>query len=455
MPVHKMARGLNLPIAGAPEQVVSAAPQVERVAVMADDYPFMRPRMHIQVGDVVKRGQLLFEDRKSEGTRFCAPAAGTISAIHRGQRRALISVVIELSDSEKAGGGEGDQLEFESFSGQAPAALDADAVKALLVESGLWTALRQRPYGTVPSPTTAPAAIFVTAMDTNPLAGRAEVILKGREAAFENGLAGLSKLAPKLYLCKRPGAAIPAGAGAQVEEFEGPHPAGLPGTHIHFLEPVHMEKAVWHLDYQDVVAIGRLLQTGKVEPERIVALAGPVVKKPRLVRTRLGAALDTLVNGELEDGENRVVSGSVLCGRKAMGDEHGYLGRYDSIVSCLAEDRERVFFGWLKPGGDKHSTVRAFLSALSPGRLFKMTTTTNGSHRAMVPIGMFERVMPLDIMPTFLLRALLVSDLEQAEKLGALELIEEDLALCSYVSPGKEDYGVALRKNLLTLWKEG
>ncbi len=456
MAEHHVSRGLDLPIAGAPEQVVSDGPPVDRVAVMADDYPFMRPRMHIQLGDAVKRGQLLFEDRKSEGVRFCAPAAGTVMAINRGERRALQSVVITLTESDKTGGADDDHLAFESFTGKAPSALDGEAVKTLLVESGLWTALRQRPFGTVPSPKgKAPAAVFVTAMDSNPLAGRADAILKGREDAFQAGLAGLGKLASKLYVCKRPGAAIPATNGAQVEEFKGPHPAGLAGTHIHMLDPVHSDKTVWHLDHQDVVAIGRLLETGKLDPERVVALAGPVVKKPRLVRTRLGAALDPLVAGELEAGESRVVSGSVLCGRTAMGDVHGYLGRYDAIVSCLAEDRQRVLFGWIRPGGDKHSTARAFLSALWPRRLFKMTTSTHGSRRAMVPIGMYERVMPLDIMPTFLLRSLLVQDVERAEQLGCLELIEEDLALCSYVSPGNEEYGVALRKNLFTIWKEG
>ncbi|PIE18623.1 MAG: NADH:ubiquinone reductase (Na(+)-transporting) subunit A [Proteobacteria bacterium] len=456
MGAHRVKRGLDLPIAGAPAEVIEDAPAVAAVAVVAADYPFMRPKMHVQVGDAVKRGQLLFEDRKSEGVRFCAPAAGTVAAIHRGARRALQSVVIALSDSEREGGGPDDHLAFEAYTGAAPSQLDAEAVKALLVESGLWTALRQRPFGTVPSPRTSAAALFVTAIDTNPLSGRAAAILQGRGDDFRAGLEAVAKLTPRTFLCKRAGADIPeAPAGVSVEEFTGPHPAGLPGTHIHMVYPAHVDRVVWHLDHQDVVAVGRLLRAGRVDVERVVALAGPVVKRPRLLRTRLGAALDTLVAGELEGGDNRVVSGSVVSGRKAMGEVHGYLGRYDSVISCLAEDRERVLFGWLAPGANKHSTVRAFLSALLPKRRFAMTTTTHGSHRAMVPIGMYERVMPLDVLPTFLLRALLMEDLERAEALGALELIEEDLALCSYVSPGKEDYGVALRNNLYQIWKDG
>ena len=203
------------------------------------------------------------------------------------------------------------------------------------------------------------------------------------------------------------------------------------------------------------MAIGRFLETGKLDFERVISMAGPSVKTPRLLRTRLGASLDELVAGQLEDGENRVVDGSVICGRTAMGPRDGYLGRFSQTVSCLREGRDRVFLGWLLPGGDKFSVTKAFLGSVLGGRRFPFTTDTEGSHRAMVPIGSFERVMPLDLMPTFLLRSLIIDDVERAEALGALELIEEDLGLCSYVSPGKEDYGPHLRRNLSTIWKEG
>lgn len=456
MSVHKIKRGLDLPIVGAPSSVLEDAPAVASVAILADDYPFMRPKMHVQVGDKVTRGQLLFEDRKTEGVRFCAPGAGTVRAINRGERRALQSVVITLSESEKTGGGDADHHDFDAYTGSDPAKYTAEQVKALLVESGLWTALRKRPFGHVPSPATDAEALFITAMDTRPLSGCTDTIMAGRENDFRCGLEVLAKLTPKTWLCRHPGTKMPEPPkGVTVAEFEGKHPAGLAGTHIHFLHPVHAENAVWHLDHQDVVAIGRLFSTGKLDVERIVALAGPQVKNPRLLRTRLGAELGPLVAGQLEDGENRVISGSVLGGRQATDEAHSFLGRFDSMISCLAEDRERVLFGWLSPGTHKFSSGTAYLSALNPKRLFKMTTTNNGSHRAMVPIGMYERVMPLDIEPTFLLRALLMADLEQAEKLGALELIEEDVALCSFASPGKEDYGVALRHNLFQIWKDG
>ena len=258
-------------------------------------------------------------------------------------------------------------------------------------------------------------------------------------------------------LCKKAGSAIAEGDAKkiQVAEFDGKHPAGLVGTHIHALDPVSRTKTVWHIGAEDVAAVGHLFRTGTLDVTRVVALGGPAVKNPRLLKTRIGASIDTLTEGELTDGEIRTVAGPVIGGRTAMGDEHGYMGRYDDQVSVLTEYREREFLGWLKPGGNIFSTTRAFMSGFFPAKNYDFNTTTNGSHRAMVPIGMFERVMPLDIMPTFLLRSLVVDDLEQAEKLGALELVEEDLALCSFVSPGKEDFGVALRRNLTDIWKEG
>jgi Na+-transporting NADH:ubiquinone oxidoreductase subunit A len=366
--------------------------------------------------------------------------------------------VIRLSEAARAS--EGEHVTFENYTGQAADALSAEQIRALVTESGLWTSFRTRPFGRVPSPSETPAAIFVTAIDTNPLAGSVEAAIDalGKEQ-FQLGLKAITALtAGKIWLCKAPGASIPTADGVTVAEFKGKHPAGLPGTHISLLDPVHRERTVWHIGYQDVWAIGGLLATGKLDPTRIIALGGPTVKNPRLIRSRLGACLSELIDGELvADRDSRVISGSILGGRTADEDAWNYLGRYHIQVSVLPEDRERVFFGWLKPGFDKFSTIRAFAAGWLGGgkKPREFTTSTNGSHRAMVPIGMFERVMPLDIMPTFLLRALVVDDLAAAEQLGCLELDEEDLALCSFVSPGKEDFGKALRRNLNEIWREG
>jgi Na+-transporting NADH:ubiquinone oxidoreductase subunit A len=239
-----------------------------------------------------------------------------------------------------------------------------------------------------------------------------------------------------------------------LEEFAGPHPAGTPGVHIHRLAPVHADRTAWHIGYQDVIAIGRLAAGGTLEVERVVALGGPGAARPRLLRTRLGASLDDLTRGELRPGAQRVVSGSVLGGRTAQGDVHGYLGRYHQQIAVVPEAGERELFGYIAPGADKFSIWGVVLGHWAKARKLALTTTTNGSPRAMVPIGAYERVMPMDLMPTFLLRALITRNVEWAEELGVLELDEEDLALCTFVCPGKVEYGPLLRDVLTRIEKD-
>lgn len=452
---HKITKGLDLPITGEPVKEIQSGQTVTHVGLMGHDYPGMKPRMHVQVGDRVRRGQKLFSDRRTEGVDFTAPAAGEVVAIHRGEKRVFQSLVIRVTDPE---GEAKDQISLSSKVDRAEA-LDGEALRALLVETGFWTAMRSRPYDRVPAPSESCAAVFVTAIDTHPLAADPQVVVEGQEAPLREGLRALTKLTEgKVFACVGPTwtTSLDGVPGVETHTFSGPHPAGLVGTHIHTLCPVHRERAVWHIGYQDVISIGRLLLTGRIETDRVVSLAGPVVHAPRYVKTRVGASIVELTAGEIDESQNpRLVSGSVLFGHVAGDEVLGYLNRYHTQVSALGEDPERQLFGWLAPGTGRFSTVRAFLSRWLPERKFDFTTTTFGSHRAMVPIGMYERVMPLDIMPTFLLRSLVVGDLERAEKLGALELGEEDLALCSFVSPGKEDYGVALRNVLTEIWKEG
>ena len=459
MPVRKIKKGLDLPISGEPEQSIGPHGQVTRVAIVAPDYIGMKPTMAVREGDKIKRGEVLFEDKKSPGTVYTSPGAGVVAGIHRGDKRALQSVVIDLTDSERAGEpAPEEKISFASFSGRGIPGLSRDDVRALLIESGLWTSFRTRPFSKVPPIDSEPDGIFITAMDTNPLAPSPEEVCRGQEETFEQGLAAIAKLREgHIFLCVEKGSSITAGpySGVNIEEFTGPHPAGTVGVHIHTLMPVYHERCVWHLDYQDVIAIGKLFMTGELDVTRVISIAGPTVKNPRLIRTRIGASVDEIVDGELEEGESRVISGSVLSGRMAQGEALGYLGRYHHQVTCLREGREREFLGWLTPGANKFSTVNVFTSALSPRRRFAFTTSTNGSERAMVPIGMYERVMPMDILPTFLLRSLVVGDLEQAEKLGCLELDEEDLALCTYVCPGKYEYGPYLRQILTQIEKEG
>jgi Na+-transporting NADH:ubiquinone oxidoreductase subunit A len=445
----KIKKGLDLPIAGAPVQRIGAGKSVGKVALLGPDYLDLRPVMAVQEGSRVRLGQVLFEDRKNPGVRYTSPGCGRVAAIHRGERRAFLSIVVEL---------EGDEEErFEEQAGIPPEQLTRQQVVEKLAASGLWTALRTRPYGKVPPLDSAPHSIFVTAIDTNPLAADPAAVIAGQEQDLARGLAVLTRLTDgPLFLCKAPGLGLQVGDGAAliVAEFQGPHPAGLPGTHIHFLDPVGPHKTVWHLNYQDAMAIGRLFATGRLSTERVVSLGGPVVRQPRLLRTRLGACIGELVAGELEDGENRVISGSVLAGRTAAGPMD-FLGRYHLQVSALAEGRQRVFLGWQSPGLDKFSVKNLFLARLFPNRRFPFTTSAEGSRRAMVPIGTYEQVMPLDILPTFLLRSLAVGDTDRAQELGCLELDEEDLGLCTFACPGKHEYAPLLRRALERIEKEG
>ncbi|PJK03107.1 NADH:ubiquinone reductase (Na(+)-transporting) subunit A [Lysobacteraceae bacterium NML91-0268] len=445
----KIKNGLDLPIAGAPVQQIAAAPLVRSVAVIGADYPGLKPTMAVQVGERVQLGQVLFSDKNSPGVHITAPAAGVVSAIHRGERRVLQSVVIDIDD-------EGSAIDFTPYAPVQLPSLPEAQVRETLQKSGLWAALRTRPYSKIPAVDAQPEAIFVTAIDTHPLAADPAVVIAQYADDFRHGLQVLMRLTSTLWLCKAAGVNLPGEdvAGVRTESFQGPHPAGLVGTHIHFLHPVSASRMVWHISYQDVIAIGKLFTTGKLWVERIVSLAGPAVQKPQLVRTRLGANLAELTAGQLHAGETRVVSGSLLGGRTAQG-AYAYLGRYHLQVSCLNEGREREMLHYLRPGIEKHSVTGAFLSRFLGRKLLKLTTTTNGSARAMVPIGSYEAVMPLDILPTQLLRALIMGDTEMAQKLGCLELDEEDLALCTYVCPGKYEYGPILRDNLTRIEKEG
>lgn len=445
----KISRGLDVPITGAPAQRIDLAPQTRAVAVIGFDYHGMRPTMEVNEGDRVRTGDVLFVDKKTPGVRYTAPATGRVRQINRGARRVLQSVVIDVEEDE--------YVEFPRYDVAALEELTRRQVVDTLVESGMWTALRTRPYSKVPTIDSEPRALFITAIDTHPLAADPAVIIGEHREAFVQGLTVLSQLTEgTVHVCIAPGAEVPTPDGARFRttEFSGPHPAGLVGTHIHMLEPASANRVVWHIGYQDVIAVGKLFTEGRLFTERVVALAGPQVAEPRLLRTRLGADLEQLAAGQLKAGDNRLISGSILGGRTARGPV-AYLGRYHNQVSVLLEGRQRHLLGYLSPGVNRFSTLGIYLSQFAPKRRFDFTTTTNGSERAMVPVGSYERVMPLDILPTQLLRALIVGDTAMAQGLGALELDEEDLALCTYVCPGKYEYGPILRDNLTRIEKEG
>lgn len=445
----RIKKGLSLPIAGAPEQTIDTARPVRRVALLGEDYPGMRPTMLVKEGDRVKRGQPLFADKKTAGVQFVAPAAGSVAAINRGAKRVLQSVVIDVDGD--------DAVSYPAHGSDGSGSVSREQAVETLVASGLWTALRTRPFSKVPAVGSEPRSIFVTAIDTHPLAADPAVVIPDSATEFATGLDILAKLTSgPVHVCQESGRYLPTGSDPKlnVAEFTGVHPAGLPGTHIHFLDPASQSKTVWFVGYQDVIAIGHLFAHGVLNTERVVALGGPGVTRPRLLKTVLGADLEALTAGELADGEQRIISGSVLSGRAAYGPV-GYLGRYHLQVSVLPEDRSRRLFGYLTPGLNQHSVFPIYLSRWLGSRNVEFTTTSNGSPRGMVPIGTFESIMPLDILPTQLLRALLVGDVESAINLGCLELDEDDIALCTYACPGKYEYGPVLRDMLNRIEKEG
>jgi Na+-transporting NADH:ubiquinone oxidoreductase subunit A len=442
--MFKIRKGLDVPIAGVPAPGAEPGPGVRSVALSGDDSPGLRPSMAVEVGDRVALGQLLYTDRRNPEVRYTSPGSGSVVAIHRGAKRRFESIVIGLGGS--------DEITFEQHRGAAT----REAVRDMLLSSGLWTVLRQRPFGRVPSPEDTPHSIFVAAMDTRPLAPDPLAFLEGRADAFARGVEALGRLTDGLvHVCARPGAPLSVEASDRVRAhgFAGPHPAGLPGTHIHFVDPVGADRTVWYVDCQEVVAIGHLLATGRLLTERLVSIAGPALERPGIVTTRVGANVPDLLTGRAVHEPARVIAGSVLDGRTAEGTR-AWLGRHHRQVTVVSDARSRPVLGFMRPGADRFSVTRAFASAWLPRRLHAFTTAASGEPGPILPIGSYERVMPLDLLPTPLLKAITIGDTDRARELGALELEEEDLALCAFVDPGKHDFGTLLREVLQQIQRE-
>lgn len=445
--VFNLSKGLDLPILGAPDQRIDEGRPVTKVAILGNDYIGLKPTMLVKVGDQVKQGQAIFEDKKTPGMRVTAPAAGSVLEVNRGDKRALLSVVIEKKGKAR--------MKFESYESSELTSIDESKLRDNLIKSGLWASFRTRPFNKIPQIESKVDGIFVNAMDTNPLAADPQLVISGEKEAFKQGLDVLTSFGVPVHLCKAVDADIPSSQGVKVSEFSGPHPAGNSSTHIHYIMPVNAKRTVWTINYQDVIAVGKLFVTGYLDATRVIALGGPNVRSPRLINTELGADINELVSDSLQEGENRVISGSILNGTVAEGVQ-AYLGRYDNQISVIDEDRERRFMGWIVPGSDRFSKMNIYVSSLfGRNKKFNLTSSQNGSPRPIVPIGVYEKVMPLDILPTPLLKAIIVKDTDTVQQLGGLELAEEDLALCTYVDPGKHDFGPVLRENLTQIELEG
>lgn len=445
----KVKKGLDIPLRGRPDERIDVAKPVSSVAILGEDYIGLKPTMLVKEGERVKLGTPVLEDKKNPGVIVTSPASGTVRAVNRGARRVLQSVVIDVDGDEAE--------EVDGVSGVDLTTVAEAQVRSVLQKTGLWTSFRTRPYGKVPAIESKPNSIFVTAIDTNPLAVEPAVIINERAADYATGIKVLSKLGVPLYVCQSDNAKMASveNPGVKVATFAGKHPAGLASTHVHYIDPVSANKIVWTIGYQDVIAIGSLFSTGQLDARRYVAIAGPLVNSPRVFETRAGAQVSELLEGRVvQDKAMRAISGSVLNGHAAI-DAFDYLGRYDNQISVLEESKERAFMGWIAPGLNRFSASNVFVSNFVKPKNYDISTSQYGSPRALVPIGVFERVMPLDILPTPLVRSILVKDTDSAQQLGCLELVEEDLSLLSFVDPGKHDFGPVLRSTLTQIEKEG
>ena len=448
----RIKKGLDIPIYGTPAEDIVDSKKSRSVAVLGNDYVGMKPTMLVEEGDSVTLGQPLFEDKKNPGVLITSPAGGKIEAINRGDRRALQSIVIEVETEEKS-------EKFNSFSNEDLVSASSDSVRQQLISSGMWTAFRTRPYSKIPSVDSSPSNVFISVLDTEPLSPDPEKIVNPRLDDFNFGILVLKQLVDcPIHLSVSEISTLEITEDDQVKKhrFSGPHPAGLVGTHMHFISPASLSNVNWTIGYQDLIAIGSLFKTGCVSTERVIALSGPQVNEPRYIKTRLGACTDELTAGELTQRENRIISGSVISGREAIGS-YAYLGRYHNQVSVIAEpnSRDREFMNWLTPGPRKFSKIPLFLSSIFPKKIFKFKALMNGSDRPIVPIGVYEEVLPLNMLPAMLLRNVVLMDTEKIQDLGGLELDEEDLSLCSYVCPGKYDFGSLLRAGLNKIEVEG
>jgi Na+-transporting NADH:ubiquinone oxidoreductase subunit A len=437
--VIKTSKGLNLPISGTPDPIISDTPNVTSVSLLANDFVGMKPTMMVKVGDIVKRGTKLFEDKKNPGIFFTSPAGGTVKDINRGDKRKFLSVEVEVSENEDA-----EYFEYENTS---------EGLTELLINTGLWNAFRTRPFNRTPKVGSLPDAVFVNACDTNPLSVDPYFIIDQDRDDFKNGLEALTRL----FSC-------PIHCTYQNNNFEinvdkinycqvsGPHPAGLSSTHISQLYPVSINKIAWTINYQDIISLGYLLKNKSLRTHKIIALGGPSVFKPSLISARISANIDQLTAGKI-DNNSRVVSGSLIYGHASEGIMN-YLGFYDSIISAIPDEANDIFLNWLMPGSNLHSKLNVFSSSLLKPNKFTFNVSLNGGDRAIVPVGSYDEILPMDILVPQLLKALVVGDIEQAVELGMLELAPEDLALASYICPSKYDYCSILANNLNNLYLE-
>jgi len=437
--VIKIKKGLDLPISGLPSISVTDEPKIMSVALLSNDFVGMKPTMMVKINDQVKAGQKLFEDKKNEGVFFTSPAGGTIKAINRGEKRRFISVEIDVSNNE----------EFETFE----IGDNKNDIKSTLINSGLWNSFRTRPFNRTPKTSDNPDKVFINCCDTNPLAIDPYEIIKLDKDLFDEGLRVISNLFEcDIHLTYQNNGFDTSNNDINYHQIIGPHPAGLSSVHISKIYPVNLSRTVWTINYQDIISIGYLSINNKIRTYKYISLAGPSVFEPSLLKVRYGANIDEVIAGKVET-ESRIISGSVLYGHIST-DVMNYLGFYDSQISCIPDELNDNFLSWLNPGSKLHSKLNVFKSSFFRPKDFTFNTSNNGADRAIVPISSYEEVLPMNILVTQLLKSLVVADTELSIDLGMLELVPEDLALCSYICPSKYDYSSLLIDNLNKTFSE-
>jgi len=443
----KLKKGFDIRLNGIAEKVLAGEASPVRYGGKPVDFPGLIPKLNIKQGDKVKAGSPLFNDKIHPEILFTSPVSGTVSSILRGDRRKLLEIVVER---------EGD--DFIDFGKSDPDKLTAAEIKEHLLLSGLWPSVRQRPYHVIANPQQVPKSVFISGFDTAPLAPDYNFIMENSSASdFKLGIIALSKLTDgKIHLVFNgkgtSSEAFTAIPGVEISYFSGPHPAGNVGIHIHHLDPVNKGETVWYVNFQDVIAIGRLFEKGVYDHERIVALTGSEVLSPGYFKIRSGASIVALVKNNVKPGLLRYISGNVLTGTKITSG--GYLGYYDSQLTVIPEGDYYELFGWATPGVNKFSFSRTFASSLLPKKSYKLDTNLHGGERAFVITGQYEKVVPMDIYPMQLFKAILAEDVDMMENLGIYEVAEEDFALCEFICPSKIEIQSIIRKGLDLMLKE-
>ena len=435
----KTKKGLNLPISGNPSLDVDSSTAINSVAILGADFIGLKPTMMVEEGDVVHLGQKLFENKKNPGTYVTAPSSGVVKSINRGEKRRFLSMIIETDNSL-------DPLTFDLNEYSSPI--------EFMVDSGVLAYFRTRPYNRMPQLSELPSAIFINACDTNPLSVDPYELIKYDQDLFNIGLKFIQSINTdiKTFCSYQNNNFDKSVEGVSYNQFEGPHPAGLVGTHIHFLYPVGQNRTVWSISWQEVISLGYLLQNNNLRSDKHISIGGPNTHNPKILKVKYGSNLSEVTAGKILDN-SRVISGSVLNGHTGE-NVMNYLGSFDNQISVLPDESNDILFNWAMPGSNLHSKLPAFISSWVKPKKYNFNVSMNGGNRAIVPVSSYQEIMPLNILMTQLLKSLVTFDIELGEKLGVLELAPEDLALASYVCPSKYDYQSILDSNLEKMYEE-